>query len=545
MGVRRLVVSVLVVAVAVAGIWAYFQVRSSGSTPRYRAALVERGPITSTVSATGSLNAVVTVQVGSQVSGQIKDLLATFNSVVRKGQLIARIDPESFEAKVNQAKAEVDNARAMVLNQEAALEKARADVDNARAGVATARANTVKAQVAVADTKRDLDRKTGLLSRELIAQSDKDAAQTASDSALAQIDANRAQERAAESGVRSAQAAARVAAAQLEAARANLKQKEAALAQARFDLDRTYIRAPVDGVVVSRNVDVGQTVAASLQAPVLFTIAQDLSRMQVDTNVDESDVGRIRVGQRAAFTVDSFPTQAFSGEVNEIRKAPQIVQNVVTYNIVINVQNSEQKLLPGMTANVRIVIESKPSVLKVPNAALRFRPAGAEPDTGGPSRRGAAGGGTGGPPSTAAIRERLVRDLALTDEQQRKLDPILQDSRQQMLALQPQNLPDAERRQRAQKIRDAAQARIRELLTPGQRARYAEIIGLQGGDGAVGRAWVAGPDGRPKPVVLRLGVTDGSATEVLSGELKEGMEVLTGLRNGPATQSGAIPRLRL
>jgi HlyD family secretion protein len=474
MNLRRLLGSLVLVAAAAAAAWGYFYARSAGSTPRYRTAAVERGPLTATVSATGTLNAVITVQVGSQISGQIKSLNADFNSAVKKGQLIARIDPEPFEAKVNQARADVDNARAMVLNQEAALEKARAEVDNARATVATQKANTAKAQVAVVDTRRDLNRKVDLLRQELIAQSDKDTAQSASDSAVAQIEANRAQERAAESGVRSFEAAARVAAAQLDAARANLKQKQAGLAQAQFDLDRTYIRAPVNGVVVSRNVDVGQTVAASLQAPVLFTIAEDLSRMQVDTNVDEADVGRIKVGQRATFTVDSFPTQTFAGEVNQIRKAPQILQNVVTYDVVIYVQNSEQKLLPGMTANVKIVIESRPSVVKVPNSALRFRPPGAEAEGGGP--RGPAAAPGGGPRPGPAGRDR-----------------------------QP------------------------------------------GGEGTVGRVFVGGPDGQPRPAMLRLGITDGNVTEVLSGDLQPGTPVIVGLRNGSAGPpgGGGGPRLRL
>src|SRR2546428_1737978 len=293
---RSGVLSLILVALAIgSGVWGYFYAQTRGNIATYRSAPVERGPLTATVSATGTLNAVITVQVGSQISGQIKQLLADFNSVVRKGQLIARIDPESFQAKVNEAKADVESARAMVRTQEAAVERARADVENMRAAVANARANTAKVQVAVADAQRNLGRQTELLQRDLIAQSDKDAAQTAYDSALAQLEANRAQERAAESSVRSAEAAARVAAAQLEATRATLKQKQAARAEAQVDLDRTSIYAPVDGVVVSRNVDVGQTVAASLQAPVLFTIAQDLTKMQVDTNVDEADVCRIQV----------------------------------------------------------------------------------------------------------------------------------------------------------------------------------------------------------------------------------------------------------
>jgi HlyD family secretion protein len=472
----RLAALVLVVAALLVGVWAYLSVGTSGSTPKYRTAVLERGPLTASVSATGSLNAVVTVQVGSQVSGQISELHVDYNSPVTRGQLIARIEPSSFEAKLNQATADVDSARANILNQEAALEKARADVENMRALVATARANTAKAQVAVLDARRNLDRTAELLRRELVAQSDKDAAQAAHDSAVAQVDANRAQERAAESSLQSAIASSRVAAAQLEAAKANLKQKEAARRQAQVDLGHTYIRAPVDGVVVSRNVDVGQTVAASLQAPVLFTIAQDLSRMQVDTSVDEADIGRVRIGQRATFTVDSFPGERFSGEVNQIRKAALMVQNVVTYTVVINVDNPGLKLLPGMTANVQIVIEERPTALKVPNAALRFRPP----------------------------------------------EPVGEPAR-----------------------------------ADGHENRRADGAGRPlGGHGPVaansartGQVWVLDPRGTPTPVVVTLGITDGSWTEVTGGDVTEGTPVLVGLRGGPAPGSRSTPapgpRLRL
>jgi HlyD family secretion protein len=390
---RLAVIVVAVLALAAAGRLLY---APSAGVALYRVARVERGPLTATVSATGTLNAVVTVQVGSQSSGQIRELHADFNAIVKKGQLIARIDPAPFQAAVDQARADVDNALAARRTEEAAVEKARAEVENAKAAVAVARANTAKAQVAVVDARRDLGRKSDLLKAELIAQADKDTAQTVFDSAQAQREANGAQEKAAESMVRSAAAAERVAEAQLQAARATLRQKEAALAQARFNLDRTAITAPVDGVIVSRNVDVGQTVAASLQAPVLFTIAQDLTRMQVDTNVDEADVGRVRIAQAASFTVDSFPTRVFTGEVNQIRKAPQTLQNVVTYDVVVLVRNPEQTLLPGMTANVKIVTETREAVLKVPNAALRFRPANTADDAGAPARPAAGPTGAGG-----------------------------------------------------------------------------------------------------------------------------------------------------
>src|SRR6058998_2334156 len=391
----RRIVSVVIVAVLVGGgVLAYLYTQSRGNAPKYRVARVERGPLTAAVSATGNLNAVVVVQVGSQVSGQIKDLLVDFNSIVKKNQVIARIDPDIFEAKVNAAKADLDSSRATVLNQEAQVERARADVDNARAALVEAKAFTAKAQVQSLDAQRDYDRKTELFSRQLIAKSDLDTAQATYDAAMAQLDSTRAREQALTSGIQSALAQLRVAQATAESARAQVKQKDAALRQAQVDLDHTTILAPVDGVVVSRQVDVGQTVAASLQAPILFTIAQDLTRMQVETSVDEADIGRVRLDGPATFTVDAFPNETFRGQVTQIRKAAQIVQNVVTYTVVVAVSNPEGKLLPGMTANVKLVVAEKPNVLKVPNASLRFRPPGESAEVA-PTSRGAGGPGGG------------------------------------------------------------------------------------------------------------------------------------------------------
>src|SRR5574341_374207 len=304
---KRILSVAIVAALAGGGVWAYFYTQSTGNAPKYRFGRIERGPLTAAVSATGNLAAVVTVQVGSQVSGQIKELLVDFNSIVKKDQVIARIDPDIFQAKVSQAKAELDATRASVLNQQAQVERAKADVENSRAALAEARAQTAKAHVAVLDTKRDLDRKTELYGRQLIAKSDVDTAQANYDSALAQRESAQAKEQALAAAIQSATAQLRVAEAMLESARAQVRQKQAALQQAQVDLEHTTIRAPVDGVVVSRQVDVGQTVAASLQAPVLFTIAQDLTKMQVETSVDEADIGRIKLDDRATFTVDAFP----------------------------------------------------------------------------------------------------------------------------------------------------------------------------------------------------------------------------------------------
>jgi HlyD family secretion protein len=552
---KRLVILVTVLLLLGGAAGGYFLSQSRGSQGRYRLVRVERGPLIAAVSATGNLNAVITVQVGSQVSGQIKELLADFNSVVKRGQVIARIDPDVFEAKVNQARADVESARATVLNQQAQVERARADVENARAALAEARALTAKAEVTLLDAKRDLERKSELFRKDLIAKSDLDTSQANHDSAGAQLQSSRAKEGSLEAGIKSAEAQLRVATAMLQSSQAQVKQKDAALQQALFDLDHTTIRAPVDGVVVSRAVDVGQTVAASLQAPTLFTIAQDLTKMQVETSVDEADIGRIKLDDGVTFTVDAFPGETFNGRVVQIRKAAQVVQNVVTYTVVVAVDNPGGRLLPGMTANVKVVVAEKPSVLKVANAALRFRPPGMDAprpaDVPGPRGGGgspAAGGGLGG---GEQMRERLVRGLGLTTEQQRLLDPILADARKEMAAARA--LPETERPARIKEVREATRGRIREILTPEQRTRYEQFTASERSSGGTpGRVWTMGSDGKPQAVPVVLGLSDGTSTEILQGELQEGQEIIAGLtgtggqpqRPGTAPGGGA-PRLRL
>jgi HlyD family secretion protein len=544
-----------------AGIWGYLYAQSRNSSPKYRLASAERGPLTAAVSATGNLNAVVTVQVGSQVSGQIKDLLVDYNSVVKKDQIIARIDPQIFQAQVNQAKADLETAKAAVLNQTATVEKAKADVENARAALAQGKAQTAKADAAQADAKRIYERNAELFNRRLVAQADRDTAQANYDQAVAQSEAARATEQSLAAMIESSLAQLRVQEAALKSARAQVDQKTAALAQAQTNLDYTVIRAPVDGVVVSRAVDVGQTVAASLQAPTLFTIAQDLTKMQVETSVDEADIGRIKLEDSATFTVDAFSGESFTGIVTQIRKAAQVVQNVVTYTVIISVDNPGGRLLPGMTANVKLVYAEKPSVLKVPNAALRFRPAGADPGPAAPAR-----GGQGGPSAAASesggrslaeMGDRLVTALGLSPEQQKKLEPILADVRQQMSALR--DLSDSEHRARAAKIREATRAKIRDILTAEQRAKYEQFAGRQrrggaaaAGAGTPGRIWILALDGKPKAVNLTLGLSDGTMTEVLGGDIKEGQEVIIGIaaaaqqnRATPGSSGGSAPRLRL
>jgi HlyD family secretion protein len=310
-----IVAAVLLIAVA-------FLLRrcTSDSGTTYQTAAVARGPITQAVTATGTLNPVQNVQVGSQVSGNIQKLFADFNSIVKAGQVIAQIDPVVFQANVNQAEGEVANARS-------ALELAR--LNEARTRALVAKQNSAQS---------DLDQVTATLHQ----------------------------------------------------AEANVKIKEGALEKAKADLDHCTITSPIDGIVISRNVDVGQTVAASLQAPVIFQIANDLSKMQIDANVAEADVGAVAVDQAVEFTVDAFPTRTFQGKVVQVRNAPITVQNVVTYDTVIGVGNPDQKLKPGMTANVSIVIAHRDDTLKIPNSALRYRPPDQTP-TAAPRRDPSAG----------------------------------------------------------------------------------------------------------------------------------------------------------
>jgi HlyD family secretion protein len=352
------------------------------SNVQYRTAAVDRGNVDVTVSATGTPNAVVTVQVGSQVSGNILALFADFNTKVTKGELIARIDPAPFQTRVNQAQANLDAARAAVANSQAVVQQALAGIQAARSTLAAAQANLVKAGAVVDDAKVKVDRRVVMVQQGADPAEDLETAETTYKSAVADRTALQAQSHAAEDGVNVAQSQLIVANSQVAANQAQVKQAAAALQAAQIDLDHTNIVAPVEGVVVSRNVDVGQTVAASLQAPTLFLIAQDLTKMQVDTNVSEADVGRVRVNQPATFTVDAYPGRTFTGTVTSIREAPINVQNVITYDAVIGVSNSDLSLFPGMTANVKILVSARPDVLRVSNAALRYHPASEAPGRG-------------------------------------------------------------------------------------------------------------------------------------------------------------------
>ena len=371
-----LALAVIALAAVAIGLFIYF---SSRQVTVYTTAVIDRGDIEAAITATGSCNAVVTVQVGSQVSGNIIALYADFNTKVKKNQLVALIDPALFQAAVDQAKANLEASKAAVVTAQATLAKSRSDLAAAQANVAAQRANVIKAQSAVDLAKVELDRRNILVAQGATSQEDADSAKAAYDQAVASVNAVQAALEAAQASAESADQAVEVAQNQVSQSMAMQKQNAAALASAQLNLDHTRITAPVDGTVVSRNMDVGQTVAASFQAPTIFLIAQDLTKMQVDTNVDESDVGPIRVGQQANFTVDAYPGTIFPGRVAQIREAPINVQNVITYDVVIAVANPDLKLFPGMTANVKILDRARDECLRLPVAALRFRPAAAQP----------------------------------------------------------------------------------------------------------------------------------------------------------------------
>jgi HlyD family secretion protein len=343
---QKRILLIVVALLVLAGTGYGFRLWSQGAQKLpYIAVPIQKGTVTQVVTATGSLSAVITVQVGSQVSGTIDKLFADFNSKVKKNQVIAQLNQDKFKAAVDQA----------------------------RANLLAAQANVVKAKATMEDAQRTLERNKELKKRDLIAQSEFDTSQAAYDGAAAQYEVNKAQ----------------------------VSQSQAALNQATVDLNNTVIRSPVDGIVVSRNVDVGQTVAASLQAPVLFLIANDLSKMQVDTNVSEGDVGNVWVGQDVTFSVDAYPTRRFKGTVQQVRNAAIMVQNVVTYDAVVGVDNKDLLLKPGMTANAEFLVSEKSDVLKIPNAALRFRPPSERQSAQvgavrGDAGRAAGGGGRGG-----------------------------------------------------------------------------------------------------------------------------------------------------
>lgn len=485
--------------VAVLAVAAFYFWGNQASAAQYLTAKVDRGNLRNTVTATGTLQAVTTVQVGSQASGTISSLSADYNSVVKKGQVIAQLDPSVSKAQVDQAKANLQQAQAGLQQAKAAVTNSRAGVSDAQAraqgasstaqnnqaGVAAAQANLAVLKAQQDDALSLLKQQEELVKGGIIAQRDLDVAKTAYRTAQAKYDqgvaqlnqAKLSQQMAAGSGIASSQAQVQQSQAQVQqsqasvsAAEAQVQQAQAALQLAEVNLAHTTITSPIDGIVVSRDVSVGQTVAASLSAPTLFTIANDLTKMQVIANIDQADIGLVENAKSVKFSVDAFPGKDFDGKIEQMRLNPQTVQNVVTYNVVIDVDNPEQKLKPGMTANLTVTIDERNNVLKVANAALRFtpqdataqRPAGSNAN--GQGRRQSSGNGA----TDATSKSGNGSDVQFAPA----TAPVL-----------------------------AGQTRV---------------------------VWVLGQDGKPERRRIKVGLTDGAATEVVEGNLVEGEMVITG-----------------
>lgn len=513
----------VVVVVIIVG--AIFGLRGgAGGAIEYRFGAVDRGDVVSSISTSGTLGAVVTVDVGTQVSGQVAELNADFNTEVKEGQLIARIDPQSFEARLRQAEADLAIAKANVSMQTAAKVRAEADLASAQANLENRRATDDEAQ-------RELKRKEALLSRGVA--SNRDVTQ-----AKAQADSASAQTRSSEAALRSGQAQIEVAQAQIENALAQVQQREASVEQALIDLERTFIRAPVNGVVINRQVSLGQTVAASLNAPVLFTIAQDLRQMQVEANIDEADIGQIEAGQQVEFSVDAHAGRTFRGRIEQVRQAPQVVQNVVTYTVIVTANNAQQLLLPGMTANVNVVLNRREDVLRVPNTALRFRPenaAPAESGAGGTQAGNRAGGGgpQGGQGGTQAeLFARLVEALSLTEAQQTQAEEFGQELRRSLQSVGAQGGGREEFIQAVREGRQRFNEQLITILTEEQRVLFTELSAQRRNARTQsvreGRIWILGEDGTPRAVDIRYGITNGSLTEIVDGEIAAGDRIIVG-----------------
>ena len=516
---------------------------ASTAEPSYRLAKIDRGPIVATVNSTGAINPVTTVIVSSQLSGQVVEILADFNSEVKANQLVARLNSDQVSAKLDAARADLQQIRAQRLVTQAQIERAGSEIVRAKAAEADANAQIARAEALSADAERILGRQVELQSRGYAATATLDTARAQRDSqraALAQAQALLAGSKAQQETLA---ADKRVAEAQLVSVTAQIAQREAVVRQIEVDLKNTEIRSPVDGVVIQRNIELGQTVAASLQAPTLFLIADDLRHMEISANVDEADVGRVLNGQRVSFTVNAYPGRTFEGRVKQVRLGSQTVQNVVIYTAIVSVENPRLELRPGMTANLRIETENRPDVLRVANAALRWRPPSAEV----PVAPSATALPTNEPdaqrtPGTAqrATQEfvaALRNELGLSSEQREKLDAILAERRRAAGAMLGETDPAVRQERFAQARREFIE-QMSAILTPTQIGKFREIgerfaPARDGRAGQVARVFVQGADGKPQPIQIRTGATDGGMTEVVTGPIENGREVIIG--GGPKT----------
>jgi HlyD family secretion protein len=436
---RRRLLWLLLIPIVLVG---FFLLRGRGEATQFTTAVVDRGSVVEVVGATGALEAVTTVQIGSQVSGTIQSLNADFNSIVKKGQIIARLDPSILEARLGQA----------------------------QANLLAAKANVERARSTVEDMRQKYERAKELAAQRLLPATELETAKANFDGAVATLKANEAAE----------------------------SQSLANLNQARVDLSHTVIATPIDGVVISRNVDVGQTVAASFQAPVLFVIANDLARMRVNASVDEADVGRVREGQEVTFHVDAFPEREFKGIVEQVRLNPTTVSNVVSYNTIVAVDNHDLLLRPGMTATVSIVVRKAENALRLPASALRFRPEGYQRPT-----------GTSSGPAASATPGTLTAG--------------------------------AERPAPGGAGQGAGRRRAGAGGRPGGDVAGAAIAGERRGPGRPTTVFVPGEKGLPRAVDVRIGISDGQFVELREG-LDEGAPVITGTEIPGARAAGVGPR---
>lgn len=530
----------LVLILAAVGGWFYFRGDNEGSEGQYLTEQVSRGSIRRTVTSTGALQAVVTVQVGSQVSGRIQELHADFNSVVKKNQILAVIDPANFLAQR-------ERARAALATSEAAVKNADANLINRQAELTSSKANLQVSRVTEQEAERQLSRAKELFEDNLISERDLESAQADFDQSTARVQQSEAQVRQVDASIRSALA-------QREQALANVKQTRAELQVAEVNLRYTKIISPIDGVVIERNVDIGQTVAASFQAPVLFLIANDLSKMQVIAQIDEADIGVISEKAGVDFSVDAFPSETFQGRISEIRLSSKLpttsttaagtgggATNVVVYNVIIDVDNLQLKLRPAMTANVNFTVASVEDTLKIANSALRYRPSDKSPEEIAKLMRASPGGPPGarpqGSPGRSAALARPSEGDGDSKSPGREQNQEDGQARQRWLARRGDgDRPSQIRRTRGLVIGPSTVEQYG--IRAGPKIRFPEAEQARARRSLL---WVLGADQQPEPRRVQLGITDGRETAILSGELDEGETVITWKMDDEAAVRAASP----
>jgi len=452
----------------------------------YQTVAADTGTISRRVAASGSVDAVTMVEISTEVSGLISEMYVDFNSPVKAGELLAVINPQTFESRLRQR---------------------RAELQVAEASVTVSRAEIGSSEAVVAKAERDYERVAKLRETGNVSEAAVDTAATTLETSTRSLAIQRAR---------------------LINALATVEIRKAALEQAEIDLERTSIRSPIDGIVIERSIEIGQTVAASFSAPKLFRIARDLEEIEIEASIDEADIGNIVKGNKVSFTVDAYPTRQFAGEVRQVRLAPTIEQNVVTYTVVITASNSGQLLLPGMTANVDIITGERAGVVRISNRALRFRPRGAASDR-------ESGGARGGGDMTARMMSRLQESIALSDDQvkelQKALEPALKEMRDAFQGGQS-GFGRPNRAQIMQKFREATEEALASIATPEQMRAYQDSgrTNSRGESGRPGTVWVLNGDGEPESKRIMLGINDDQFTEMVSGSLKPGDQIIVSAR---------------